>query len=126
VITPAAGADLTKFGTDGNVAASTLAGFDFTYAMNTSTNAVTDVVDPTPNPQLTSSITAPADGFYSPVNYRGAFESGKTSWMANWSYAAFIDAANGLVPCPTDLNGDGITKIEDFNILLGQFNNSCD
>jgi hypothetical protein len=46
--------------------------------------------------------------------------------MANWTYAAYIDNANGLVPCPTDLNGDGITKIEDFNILLGQFNVSCD
>ncbi|MFM8916345.1 MAG: hypothetical protein ACKOGP_01215 [Bacteroidota bacterium] len=125
VITPASGADLTKFQTDGNVVDTTLAGFDFTYAMNASTNAITDQYDAVPNPTVASTITAPQDGFFTPVNYRGAF-SGNQSWMNTWSYAAFIDAANGLVACPTDLNGDGITKVEDFLILLGQFNASCD
>ena len=125
VITPASGADLTKFQTDGNVTDTTLAGFDFTYAMNASTNAITDQYDAVPNPTVASTLTAPQDGFFTPVNYRGAF-GGNQSWMNSWTYAAFIDAANGLVACPTDLNGDGITKVEDFLILLGQFNASCD
>ncbi|MBK7967470.1 MAG: hypothetical protein IPK08_00320 [Bacteroidetes bacterium] len=125
-ITPAAGADLTKFNTDGNIVAASVPGFDFAYAMNLTTNAITDQYDATPNPSLTSSITPPVDDFFQTVTYRGAFADGETSLMTNWTYSAFVDASNGLVNCPTDLNGDGITKVEDFLILVGQFNLSCD
>jgi hypothetical protein len=124
--TTGSGADQTKFTTAGNTSVATLPGFDFNYGMDQNTNAVSDQYDPIPNPQVGTTTAVPSNGFFNNVNYRGAFAPTGKNWMANWTYAAYIDNANGLVPCPTDLNGDGITKIEDFNILLGQFNVSCD
>jgi hypothetical protein len=32
----------------------------------------------------------------------------------------------GLLPCPTDINGDGITNNSDFIDLLVEYNQSCD
>lgn len=126
----ATGGDVTKFTTDGNIdAGASIPGFDFTTAVTLTGSAlaaVTDVYDASPTPALTSTITAPADGFFSPVNYRGAFATNAPSWLNNWSYAAFIDATNGLVPCPTDTNGDGVTNITDFNAVLGAFGTTCD
>jgi hypothetical protein len=128
-INPAAGADLTKFTTDGNVdAGASIPGFDYTFALTltgSALTAATDLYDATPNPALASTITAPSDGFFSPVNFRGAFST-TNNWMKNWTYSAFIDATNGLVPCPTDINGDGVTNVTDFNSVLGAFGTNCD
>jgi hypothetical protein len=118
-------ADDAKFLADGNVIATTIPGFDFLYTMNTSTNVVTDKYNATPTPALATTCTPPTDGFYSPANYRGAFESGKSSWLSDWSYASVLGITNGLVPCPTDINGDGITSNLDFLQLLSKFNQSC-
>ena len=116
--------DATKFAADGNVVAASLAGFDFTFAAS-GTN-VTDQYDATPNPAVTTTCVAPADGFFVPSNYRGAFNPSAPSWLSDWSYSALIDATNGLVPCATDINGDGITNSSDFLDLVGQFGQSCD
>lgn len=127
--TPAAGADLTKFTNDGNVDIASIPGFDNTFAITLTGSAlaaVTDQYDASPNPALASTITAPADGFFSPVNYRGAFATNAPSWLGIWSYSAFIDATNGLTNCPTDTNGDGVTNITDFNAVLGSFGSTCD
>lgn len=118
--------DLTKFAADGNLEVVSIAGFDFLHTMNTSTNAVTDVYDAIPNPGLASTCTPPVDGFFTPTNYRGAFEAGKKSWLSNYSMNALLDVENGLVACPTDINGDGTTNNIDFLQLLGSFNQSCD
>ncbi len=120
------GSDETKFFTDGNISSASVAGFDFLHTMNTSTNVVSDTYDASPNPALASSCTPPSDGFFTSTNYRGAFEAGKKSWLSNWSINALYDTENGLVPCPTDINGDGSTNNIDFLQLLGQFNQSCD
>jgi hypothetical protein len=37
------------------------------------------------NAATSSPITAPTDGFYTPVNYRGAFST-TNIWVANWTY----------------------------------------
>jgi hypothetical protein len=126
VITPAAGADLTKFGTDGNLSVATVAGFDFTFGITQATNVITDQYDAIPSNNLTSTITPPLDGFFKPVNFRGAFESGKPNWMADWTFSALIDASNGLVPCQNDVNNDGVINVQDFNSVLGAFGTSCD
>ena len=42
-----------------------------------------------------------------------------------WYYSNISAATNGLVPCPTDVNGDGTTNNADFLQLLGEFNQSC-
>lgn len=117
--------DSAKFLADGNIIAASVPGFDFLYTMNTATNAVTDKYNATPTPSLATTCAAPVDGFYTPANYRGAFESGKTSWLSDWSYASLLGITNGLVPCPTDINGDGITSNLDFLQLLSKFNQSC-
>jgi hypothetical protein len=106
--------------------AASVPGFDFTLAFNGTTNAVTDKVDPTPNPALASSITPPADMFFANVNYRGAFPSdGSKSWLSDWANASAIGATAGLASCPTDVNGDGITNNADFLQLVSKFNQTC-
>lgn len=115
------------FTTDGNASVATVAGLDFTHAMNTSTNAITDQYDMIPTTNVASTCTtAPVDGFFTPAAYRGAFEAGKKSWLSNYSFNALLDIENGLVPCPTDSNGDGQTNVSDLLLLLGQFNLGCD
>jgi hypothetical protein len=116
--------DEAKFLADGNVVAATVAGLDFNFAASGTT--VTDQYNAVPNPQLASTCVPPADGFFVSTNYRGAFKPGATSWMSNWSYSALLDATNGLQPCPTDINKDGITNTNDFLDLVGQFGQSCD
>jgi len=117
--------DSTKFFADGNINAASIPGFDYNYTMNTATNVVSDKYNATPSPTLATSCTPPVDGFFSPANFRGAFETGKSSWLSDWSYGALLGATNGLVPCPTDINGDGITSNLDFLQLLSKFNQSC-
>lgn len=130
--TPTAGssipsaADSAKFFGDGNSTnLASISGFDFTLGMNTTTNTVTDPYDAVPNPDLSTTCTPPADGFFSAASYRGAFKSGEKSWLSDWTYISTIGATAGLVPCPTDINGDGTTNNVDFLQLLGKFNQSC-
>ncbi len=117
-------ADNTKFAADGNVIAPSVAGLDFNFAASGTT--VTDQYNAVPNPQLASTCVPPADGFFVSTNYRGAFRPGQKSWLSNWSYSALLDATNGLVACPTDINLDGVTNTNDFLDLVGQFGQSCD
>ncbi len=116
--------DEAKFLADGNVVAATLPGLDFNFAATGTT--VSDQYNAVPNPLVASTCVPPADGFFVSTNYRGAFKPGVTSWMSNWSYSALLDAANGLVACPTDINKDGSTNTNDFLDLVGQFGTSCD
>jgi hypothetical protein len=113
--------------TDKNVVMNTIPGFTYLWTMNGNTNAVTTQFDPIPNPGLSTSgcPNAPADGFFTPTTYKGAFDPSAKSWLSNWSYAQILNTTGGLVPCPTDINGDGITNNADFLILLGQFNQVC-
>jgi len=117
--------DTTQFfQTDGNVRTSSIPGFNGVWAMDGTTNTVSTQYGAVPNPVLATSIVAPADGFFTPENYRGAFGSG-SSWLSGWAYATLLQTTGGLAPCPTDINHDGITNNQDFLILLGNFNQSC-
>lgn len=121
-------ADNTQFTTtDLNVVTASVTGFDFALAINNSTNVISHQVDAVPNPALSTSgcPTPPVDGFFEPAPYRGAFDSSSKSWLSEFSYAQLLSAVNGLQPCPTDINGDGITNNSDFLQLLGQFNQNC-
>lgn len=119
-------ADNSKFAADGNTSAASLPGFDFTYVMNTADNSVTDKYDAVPEPVITTNCSAPNNGFFTPAAYRGAFEAGKKSWLSDWAILNVINATQGIVPCPTDINLDGTTNNADFLILLGEFGQSCD
>jgi hypothetical protein len=124
-------ADMTQFTTtDMNtiVTGNTLPGFDYTFAVNNTTNVFTTKNDVVPNPALSVSgcPTPPSDGFFSPAPYRGAFSSeAGTNWLSDWSYSQVLGATKGLVSCPTDLNGDGVTNIDDFLIFAPAFGTSC-
>jgi hypothetical protein len=124
-VTPTA-ADNSKFGSDGNTTAASLPGFDFQYTMNTATNAVTDKYDATPEPAVATTCNPPSNGFFTAAPYRGAFEAGKKSWLSEWTIQNIIAVTNGIVPCPTDINTDGVTNNQDFLLLLGEFNQACD
>lgn len=62
-------------------------------------------IDPRPaNAALTSPLTAPIDGFFTPVNYRGAFSPNHV-WVKNWT---LIDAL-GLISSPPNPNAPTIS-----------------
>ena len=123
-------ADNTQFTTtDLNVivAGNTLPGFDYSFAVNNTTNVFSAKNDPVPNPALTvvGCPVAPADGFFRVANYRGAFASTGDNWLSDWSYSQVLGATKGLVACPTDLDSDGDTDVDDFQIFAPAFNTSC-
>jgi hypothetical protein len=121
--TPATGTDLTKFNNDGNVTAATVSGFDFSFAMNTTTNAVTNNYDAVAS--FTGAVTTPpTDGFFTPANYRGAFKPG-TTWLSECGRVALMQLTPNVLPCPTDLNSDGQTNGQDYLDLVGSFGTSC-
>ena len=74
----------------------------------------------------TSVGTAPDNGFYTPVQYRGAFSSTE-NWLCGWSAAS----AYGMLVAPPggcstggvfgDLTGDGVVTGADLGILLGNW-----
>jgi hypothetical protein len=113
--------------TDNNVAVASVPGFDYVFTVNNTTNAISHRVDAVPNPALSTAgcPVAPADGFYTVAPYRGAFASTGQNWLSGWTYSTLLNTVAGTQPCPTDLNGDGITNNVDFLQLLGQYNQSC-
>ena len=124
-------ADYTQFTvTDKNdvLVGNTLPGFDYTYTVNTTTNAFSAKNDVTPNPALSTSgcPSIPVDGFFEPANYRGAFSSvNGENWLSNWTYSEVLNATKGVRACPTDLNLDGVTDVNDFLIFAPAFGTSC-
>lgn len=125
------GADFTQFDvTDMNdvVTGNTLPGFDYTFAANTSTNVFTQQNDVTPNPALSiTGCPVSSNGFFQYAPYRGAFSSVPgENWLTDWSYSAVLNATRGVAACPTDLNKDGSTDVNDFLIFAPAFGTSCD
>jgi hypothetical protein len=127
-------ADNDQFAADGNVVVTgnTLPGFDYTFTIDNNAtvgaNTYSKQPDFIPNPSLSVAgcPTAPVDGFYRVANYRGAFSSNANeNWLSNWSYAQVLNATKGLVACPTDINADGVTNVNDFLQLSASFGTSC-
>ena len=117
--------DLTRFTTAGNVAVASIPGYNGVHVLNTATGVVSTKHDIIPNPGLSTTSTPPQDGFFTPANYRGAFESGKKSWLSDYSLNALIQLEANLLPCPADITGDGVISAADFNALIGVFGSSC-
>jgi hypothetical protein len=87
-------------------------------------------------PAEISRWTAPDDGFYCPVDYRGAF-SPTENWLCNWTAAdayGFIVAPDGVCVnpvCPVscepsngDLDGNGVVDGADLGTLLSEWGNA--
>jgi len=113
-------ADTTQFfQTDGNVAIDALAGIDFKIAFSADNSTMTDPFHAIPLVNLVSTITAPNDGFFTPVSYRGAFDASKSdNWLTGW---AQMQMKTLSISNPTDLNGDGVTDVTDLGLLLARF-----
>jgi hypothetical protein len=109
------------------------AGFNYAFAINGSTNAITTKNDVVPNTgvaafQLGAGCPqAPMDGFFSPANYRGAFapSANNENWLSDWTYSQVLNSTSGVTACPTDINNDGTTDVNDFLIFSGQFGQAC-
>ena len=119
--------DNTLFSNGANTSVASVPGMDVAFNINFSTNTVVggDKFYMIPSSNLSTTASAPNDGFFTPANYRGAFEAGKKSWLSDWSLLNVISLTSGLTACPTDINQDGTTNNVDFLQLLGQFNQSC-
>ncbi len=131
-------ADYTKFVvTDKNdtINGNNLPGFDYTFTVDnvgsSSANKFSKAVDAVPNPAISISTNGcdtkpPVDGFFKTANYRGAFDATVGSnWLSDWSYSQVIGVSKGLVHCPTDINSDGKTDVNDFLIFGPAFGTSC-
>lgn len=77
------------------------------------------------NNAVTSVNAAPAGGFWTVANYRGAFNE-SDNWLCGWTAASQYGytASNCGVACPADLNGDHVVGGSDLGALLGNFGGS--
>ena len=109
------------------IAGNNLPGFSYAFTVNNQTNTFSVKNDVVPNPALSVAgcPVPPADGFFRAANYRGAFASTGDNWLSDWSYSQILGVTQGLVDCPTDINKDGITNIDDFLIFAPAFGTSC-
>jgi hypothetical protein len=127
--TQVTGADLTQFTNDLNTVVTSIDGMNYNFTIGTN-NAITAAqrndVTPTTPISVAGCPAYPTDGFFEPVNYRGAFSSvNKDNWLSNWSYSHVLNATVGVRPCPTDLNADGQTDVNDFIIFAPAFGTVC-
>jgi hypothetical protein len=143
-----AGSNLTTFTADQNLtltqAQGEAAGFKYVFAINPSltlpnVNKITTLNDVVPKVGETSFglVTAvapavqcpqaPQDGFFSFANYRGAFAPSNTNenWLTDWTYSQVLNTTLGIVACPTDINNDGTTDVNDFLLFSDKFGQSC-
>ena len=121
--------EMVQFLADGNIVQTTaIPGFSYAFTVDAATNVVSVKNDVTPFPALSIAgcPTAPVDGFFEPANYRGAFSSvAGQNWLSDWTYSQVMGATEGVAACPTDLNLDGITDVNDFLIFAPAFGTSC-
>jgi hypothetical protein len=108
------------FATDGNSLVTSVSGIDYKWDWNSvaHTSYSNNSFHVTPAANITSTMTPPVDGFFSVVNYRGAFDATKGSWLSEWALNQITTSQQSN---PTDLNNDGITSTPDFNIFVGKF-----
>ena len=127
--TAANATETTQFGTtDKNDVLASLTGFSSAFVINGNTNVATTKNDPVPATPLsiTGCPTPPSDGFFEPAPYRGAFSSTLgQNWLSDWSYSQVLGQTLGVKACPTDLDKDGDTDVDDFSIFAPAFGLSC-
>jgi len=128
--TVTAGLEYTQFTTtDKNDVVASLPGFSYNFAIDGTSNAISPKNDVVPNPALsvTGCPQVPVDGFFEPAAYRGAFSSvAGENWLSDWTYSQVLGTTTGVVACPTDLDLDGDTDVDDFLIFAPAFNTTCE
>ena len=118
--TIASDADSIQFFADGNTVVASAAGIDYNWAWNSAahTSYSNNSFHATPSVNIPSTMTPPADGFFSVVNYRGAFDANKGSWLSDW---ALNQISTSQSSNPTDINNDGITDVTDFGRIVAKY-----
>ncbi len=108
--------------TDRNQIVHSINGIDDDWKFNGSNNGFTDAYYATPVTNLVSASTPPVDGFFTIVNYKGAFDANDQNgtWLSNYGLMSLSMQTQARVN-PTDLNDDGVTDINDFSIFIGKF-----
>ena len=120
--TAASTADTLQFFNDGNTHPASVAGIDFNWAWNAAhTDFTSNKYYAVPKTNLTSTMTPPNDGFFDIVSYRGAFDATKPSWLSTANGFMLPVADKMQNNNPTDLNNDGTTDINDYQIFIGKF-----
>jgi hypothetical protein len=124
----ASAADTLQFYNEGNTHPASVPGIDYLWAWNAGhTDFTSNKYYAVPSANLPSAangstaITPPNDGFFDVVNYRGAFDATKKSWLSTDNGFMLPIADKLQNNNPTDLNNDGITNIDDFSIFIGKF-----
>ena len=87
---------------------------------NSTNSGITTPFHVVPFTDIISSATPPADGFFTVVNYTGAFSAAEQnhSWLSDYGLMIVKSMSNSN---PTDINQNGTTDVNDFLILLGKF-----
>jgi hypothetical protein len=106
--------------TDRNQIVASVPGISYNWSFNGSNTGFTTPFHIVPLTDMVSQSTPPADGFFSVVNYKGAFSAAEesNSWLSN--YGLITVKSMGSYN-PTDINIDGVTDVNDFLLLLGKF-----
>ncbi len=78
-------------------------------------------LDPRPaGDALISAAAAPADGFFTPANYRGAFEPDVQTWLCGWTASEAFGFTGAGVDCfISHCNGDGGDQMGCTNCPCG-------
>jgi hypothetical protein len=78
------------------------------------------------NDAVTAVSAPPNNGFFTQVNYRGAFGPNE-NWMCGWTaadaYGLSVAPPNGCAVCPGDLDGNGFVDSGDIGTMLILFGN---
>ncbi len=106
--------------TDRNMIVSSVAGITTDWSFNGTNTGFSVPFHAVPLTNMVSSSTPPADGFFTVVNYKGAFDANEAdcSWLSDYGLITMKSMANSN---PTDINRDGVTDINDFAIFIGKF-----
>jgi hypothetical protein len=116
--TVASAADSAQFLGDGNISVASVPGIDYNWTWNTGHTDFTNPYHFVPSTNLPTKTLPPNDGFFTLVNYRGAFDANKPSWISEGFLVQMKTLQNSN---PTDLNNDGVTDISDFSIFINAF-----
>ena len=110
--------------TDRNQIVNSIPGIKYLgWAFNVANNGFASPYHAIPTTNLTSPSTPPADGFFTVVNFKGAFDANdpKGSWLSSYGLMS-LSMQSQQQANPTDLNDDGSTDINDFLIFVNFFN----
>jgi hypothetical protein len=106
--------------TDRNQVVASVPGITYNWSFNAGNTSFATPFHAVPLTNLTSASTPPADGFFTVVNYKGAFDAATPdcNWLSEYGLISLKSLGKSN---PTDINQDGITDVNDFLLLLGKY-----